>query len=1118
MQMDTLLEIVINNLNTFARDKLAMYLGVDKQTQKLTGYLNAINAVLQDAEEKRITSHAVKDWLQKLRDAAHVLDDILDECSIHFAGQNSESGSACLTRFHPQDILFRYDIGKRMKDITQRFYDIDEERRMFEFRSTGMVEKQRQPQDEWRQTTSIITEPKVYGREHDKKQIVEFLLTLAINSEELSIYPIIGMGGLGKTTLAQLVFNDDQVGQHFALKIWVCVSEDFSISKILLSIIESTTRKNPSLLTSLESKQKEVQLVLRGKRYLLVLDDVWNEDHVKWEELKSLLQCGSGTKGASILVTTRHENVASMMGTVGSVHRLLPLSMDDNWSLFQHHAFREDEEEHTELISIGKEIVKKCTGLPLASKTLGSLLRFKRGKNQWLHVKEYLPEDNIIMDALRLSYLNLSLPLRRCFAFCAIFPKDARIMKEDLIYLWIANAFILSKGSLEVEDVGNEVWNDLYQRSFFQEVKVDEVGQIISFKMHDLFHDLAESIMGEECVVSEPARLTNLSSRVHHISCKHPNLDFGGIKKFKLNMGAFKKCESLRTFLDLDYDLAVVNVGGLPSVSSLRALSTKSSQLSALKNLTHLRYLSIYNSAITTLPKSICRLKKLQILEMRNCLRLSSLPKQLTQLHDLRHIVIEGCDSLVAMPPKIGTLKCLITLSTFIVDSKVGFGLAELHDLHLGGKLHIKGLQTVPSEWDAKQANMIDKKDLKDLYLTWGSTRTGTSSNVNSHETNVEPERVLEALQPHSGLRRFRMTNYPGIQLANWMRNTSILKGLVHVVFINCKNCERLPPLGKLPHLQSLSAFGMEAVKYVDDSSYDGVEEKAFPSLENLMLKNLPNLERMLRDERVEMLPRLSKLSIYGIPSLKLPCLPSVEKLEVDDLEDMEGVGVVVLGNMPCLKTLSIAGLKRHKVLPNGLGRLGALQTLFIVGCYELESFTKHALQGLTSLRSLFIYKCEKLKSLSEGMGHLVSLEDLGIYHCPKLMALPSSMNQLTALRELSIGNKILPEGLQHIPSLQRLVIEGCTSLPDWLGDMTSLRSLGISKCTELRSLPSSFQHLTNLNELYISKCPMLEKRCQRETGEDWQYIAHIPQVQLLTTQDSTPKFHGKFTNLSNWP
>ncbi|KAL9328437.1 hypothetical protein ACSQ67_003440 [Phaseolus vulgaris] len=218
---EALLGIVIENLGSFVQNQLAIYWGVDQQTQKLSSNLTAIRAVLRDAEKKQITSEVLKNWLQKLTDAAYVLDDILDECSIHSTKMHSHDGHAsCLSPLHPKDILFRFNIGKRMKDITQRFHDIHQEKSSFNL-ELGVTEVQTLD-DDWRQTSSDITEPTLYGRDQGREQIVKFLLEDASNSEDLSVYPIVGMGGLGKTTLAKQVFNDKRVCSHFDLTIWVC--------------------------------------------------------------------------------------------------------------------------------------------------------------------------------------------------------------------------------------------------------------------------------------------------------------------------------------------------------------------------------------------------------------------------------------------------------------------------------------------------------------------------------------------------------------------------------------------------------------------------------------------------------------------------------------------------------------------------------------------------------------------------------------------------------------------------------------------------------------------------------------------------------------------------------
>jgi len=535
--------------------------------------------------------------------------------------------------------------------------------------------------------------------------------------------------------------------------------------------------------------------------------------------------------------------------------------------------------------------------------------------------------------------------------------------------------------------------------------------------------------------------------------------------------------------------------------------------------------------------------------------------------------VINNCN-VIDTPPNIGKLRHLRTLSTFVVGSKAGCGLTELHSLKLGGTLRIKGLENVPNEWDAKQANLISKKELNNLDLSWGGS-------ANLEGSNVNVERVLEALQPPSSLKSFGIEGYKGRQLSSWMRNGAILRDLVEFMLWNCNNCEELPPLGKLPQLKRLILGGMKNVKWIDGEWYDGVEEKAFPSLEELIVEDLPKLERILREEGAEMLPRLSELTIGRISNLKFPRLPSVENISIREAASlMEGV----VENMPRLKTLKIEGIKGVVVLPDQLSGLGLLQELSIYSCNNLQYFSEHMLEGLTSLRSLIISNCEKLKSLSEGVRHLTCLESLSIFNCPELVTLPSNMTQLTAIRTVNIKEcSTLPYGLQCIPSLrtldiygyrstslpdwlgdmtslQKLEIQMCsemmtlpsdmtkltalrilsirscstlpnglqrfpsvrtldiefywsTSLPDWLGDMTSLQKLEFRHCRELRSVPSSIQRLTNLSSLIISECPYLKKRCMRETGEDWQYIKYIPKIEVdsyALPEEKSSRFSGK--------
>jgi len=306
---EAVLEIVLDNLSSLIQKEIGLFLGFDQDLQRLTSLLTTIKATLEDAEEKQFTDRAIKDWLLKLKDAAHVLDDILDECATEALemeyqgfkyGLSYKVQSSFLSSFHPKHVAFRYKLAKKMKRIRERLDEIAAERSKFHL--IDVDRERRGGVLDWRKTTSIITKPLVYGRDEDKDRIIDFLVGDASENNELSVYPIIGLGGLGKTTLAQIIFNHESIVNHFELRIWVCVSEDFSLKRITKAIKGSETKKASQDL-DLDPLQRRLQDLLHRKRYLLVLDDVWNENQEKWGKLKSLLACGG--KGSSILVTTR---------------------------------------------------------------------------------------------------------------------------------------------------------------------------------------------------------------------------------------------------------------------------------------------------------------------------------------------------------------------------------------------------------------------------------------------------------------------------------------------------------------------------------------------------------------------------------------------------------------------------------------------------------------------------------------------------------------------------------------------------------------------------------------------------------------------------------------------
>ncbi|XP_021736458.1 putative disease resistance protein RGA3 [Chenopodium quinoa] len=303
------------------------------------------------------------------------------------------------------------------------------------------------------------------------------------------VISIVGMGGLGKTTLAKLIFNDPQVEECFEMRLWVCLSEVFDIEEITEKILKSKTNTQiPKLeMEQLPGQLRDLPEKIRDKKYLLVLDDVWIEERAKWLELKALLMVGRNSKkGSKIVVTTRSRNVPIMIGSFPP-HELQGLSEEKSWELFEKMAFiNKEAQQNPQLVKVGKEIVKKCGKLPLAIRTVGSLL-YGKDERKWLSIKNTsfakIPERKTdIMSILRLSYNHLSSPLKNCFAYCSLFPKDTELNKEMLKDLWMAECFIIPENNenqsldeavedyFSLDEAAEDYFQTLLQRGFFQDI------------------------------------------------------------------------------------------------------------------------------------------------------------------------------------------------------------------------------------------------------------------------------------------------------------------------------------------------------------------------------------------------------------------------------------------------------------------------------------------------------------------------------------------------------------------------------------------------------------------------------------------------------------------------
>uniref|UniRef100_A0A0E0IFA7 NB-ARC domain-containing protein n=1 Tax=Oryza nivara TaxID=4536 RepID=A0A0E0IFA7_ORYNI len=459
-------------------------------------------------------------------------DDVLDDFEYEALRREVKIGDSTTRKvlgyFTPHSpLLFRVTMSRKLGDVLKKINDLVEEMNKF-----GLMEHAEAPQLPYRLTHSGLDESAdIFGREHDKEVLVKLMLDQH-DQQNLQVLPIMGMGGLGKTTLAKMVYNDPIVQKHFQLKMWHCVSENFEPISIVKSIIELATNRKYDLPDSIELLRRRLEGVIDRKRFLLVLDDVWNEDDNKWNEHLRPLLNSVGGPGSIIVITTRNRRVASIMETL-QPYKPACLSEDESWELFSKRAFGRDVQEQEDLVPIGKCIVHKCKGLPLALKTMGGLMSSKHQVKEWEAIARSNIGDSVkgkdeILSILKLSYKHLPSEMKQCFTFCAIFCKDYEMEKDMLIQLWIANGFIQEEGTIELSQKGEFVFNELVWRSFLQDVKTILFRSLdydfVVCKMHDLMHDLAKDVSSECATTEELIQQKAPSEDVWHVQISEGEL------------------------------------------------------------------------------------------------------------------------------------------------------------------------------------------------------------------------------------------------------------------------------------------------------------------------------------------------------------------------------------------------------------------------------------------------------------------------------------------------------------------------------------------------------------------------------------------------------------------
>ncbi|KAF7087078.1 hypothetical protein CFC21_090298 [Triticum aestivum] len=823
-----------NKLGSAIGDEVTMLWSFKDDLKDMKDTLEYMEAALKDAERRSVSEELVRLWLKRLKNAAYDISYMLDE----FQANSEPTYRKMIGKLDCFAIAPKITMAYKMKKMRSQLRKIKDDHESFKFThdNSSLISVHQFP--DRRETTSDVIESLIIGRDKDRMNVLSLLATSS-NKEDTTILPICGLGGIGKTTLAQLVFNDGQF-KDYNHRVWVYVSQVFDLKKIGNSIISQVMEKGSENLDTLQLISQRLKHLLQDKQTLIVLDDLWETDTSQLNQLKLMLRVSSKMR---VLVTTRNIDIARKLCTV-EPYKLDPLDSDMCWRIIKQNSGFESRADKERVEPVGQMIARKCGGLPLAAQALGFLLS-GMDLSDWeamcnSDIWDEPFSHSTVLPSLKLSYNTLTPYLRLCFAYCGIFPKGHNISKEDLIHQWIALGFIEPSNNFSAIQLGEKYVRQFLGMSFLQHSKLPKKFGKTIFTMHDLVHDLARSVVAEELVVfdAKKASVTTRKEYCHYASLTNYNIcqareiatifppklramhfsdcEFHGgafslpkclrvldlsrcsITEFPSTLGQLKQLEILIApeLQDWQFSESITRLSKLCylNLNGSRKISAIPSSVGKLGSLAHLDL--SYCTNVKVIPESLGSLKNLQTLDLTWCEKLESLPESLGSLENLQTLDLSWCKKLESLSESLGSLKNLQTLYF------KGCGKLESLPESLGS---LKNLQTLDLsecyKLESLPQSLGSLKNLQTLDLTWSD----------------ELKSLPESLGSLNNLQTLNLSFCR--ELMSLPESLGSLKTIQSLDLTWCLKLESLPEsLGSLKNLQTLDLSWCEKLESLPES------------------------------------------------------------------------------------------------------------------------------------------------------------------------------------------------------------------------------------------------------------------------------------------------------------